>query len=101
MKKQFLMKKTIIFCILSVFLFIGCEATTNSDKNEQNLTEKELVFPNDFLGIYKGTLQITNPKGAQEIPIEYHLLKTDSIHKFDYKLVYNGQPRNYTLIIKR
>ncbi|CAL2103452.1 Peptidyl-prolyl cis-trans isomerase ppiD [Tenacibaculum sp. 190130A14a] len=94
------MKNTIIFCILSIFFFIGCETTTNSHKNEQKPTEKELVFPDDFIGVYKGSLQITNPKGSQEIPMEYHLLKTDSIHKYDYKLVYNGQPRNYTLIVK-
>ena len=27
-------------------------------------------------------------------------MKTDSINRFDYKLIYAGQPRNYTLIIK-
>ncbi|CAL2057235.1 hypothetical protein [Tenacibaculum sp. 190524A05c] len=58
------------------------------------------TFPDDFLGIYKGELNITTERGSQKIPMEFHLLKTDSIHKFDYKLVYNNSPRNYTLIVK-
>ena len=62
--------------------------------------EKTVLFPDDFLGIYKGTLQIHSPKGKQEIPMEFHLVKTDSVNRFDYKLVYNGQSRNYTLITK-
>ena len=62
--------------------------------------KKESTFPNDFTGEYKGTLIIDSPRGSQEIPMEFHLKKTDSVHKFDYKLIYNGQPRNYTLIIK-
>lgn len=62
--------------------------------------EKKANFPEDFLGVYKGTLQIDSPRGKQEIPMEFHMVKTDSIHRFDYKLVYNGRPRNYTLVVK-
>ncbi|CAM1343923.1 hypothetical protein [Tenacibaculum amylolyticum] len=62
----------------------------------QNNTQQ---FPNDFLGIYLGELQITTSKGAQKIPMEFHLLKTDSIHKYEYKLVYDESPRNYTLVV--
>lgn len=57
-------------------------------------------FPDDFLGIYTGTLEIIstgNP--SMEIPMEFHLLKTDSAHRFQYRLIYDGQPRNYTLIV--
>jgi len=62
--------------------------------------DKKTSFPDDFLGIYKGTLLIDSPRGKQEIPMEFHMVKTDSVHRFDYKLVYNGQPRNYTLVVK-
>ena len=62
--------------------------------------EKKDVFPDDFTGEYKGTLVIDSQRGTQEISMEFHLKKTDSVHKYDYKLIYNGQPRNYTLIIK-
>lgn len=94
------MKKVFLFLSFSFLVLFSCQTQPSSLKDQKGTTTKELVFPNDFLGIYKGTLLITNPKGSQEIPMEYHLLKTDSIHKFDYKLVYNGQPRNYTLVIK-
>lgn len=62
--------------------------------------EKSFSFPEDAVGKYSGTLLIDSPRGKQEVPMEFHLIKTDSVHRFDYKLVYAGQPRNYTLIIK-
>ncbi|MDW3192223.1 MAG: hypothetical protein R8G66_07655 [Cytophagales bacterium] len=31
--------------------------------------------------------------------MEFHLLATDSADRFDYRLIYDGQPRNYTLLI--
>jgi hypothetical protein len=58
-------------------------------------------FPEDYLGIYKGKLEIDNPRGKQSIDMEFHLKATDSSHVFNYTLVYviNGKPspRNYTL----
>ncbi|MCH2034547.1 MAG: hypothetical protein MK202_13635 [Tenacibaculum sp.] len=81
------MKNIIIGFFLLVFSF------SYSQNNEK-------IFPDDFLGIYKGELSITTENGKQKIPMEFHLLATDSIHKFDYKLVYNKAPRNYTLVVK-
>lgn len=86
----------IIFCF---FLFLGCKNESKITK-VKNQTEEKLRFPDDFLGIYKGTLVINNSRGKQEIPMEYHLLKTDTIGKYKYKLVYNGSPRNYYLLEK-
>lgn len=57
-------------------------------------------FPERFLGSYKGDLEIYNSKGMQTIPMEFHLFKKDSLDTYEYRLVYNGQPRNYTLILK-
>ncbi|WP_431165888.1 hypothetical protein [Tenacibaculum halocynthiae] len=58
------------------------------------------IFPDDFLGIYKGDLTINSKRGVQKIPMEFHLLETKTEGKYDYKLVYNGQPRDYTLVVK-
>lgn len=82
------MKKTIFFtCLLFIVqLSIGQEKATS--------------FPENALGVYKGTLYINSPKGKQEVAMEFHMQATDSLHRFDYKLVYNGQPRNYTLVVK-
>lgn len=58
-------------------------------------------FPEDYLGVYKGVLNIDNSKGQQKIDMEFHLKATDSVDVFTYTLVYaiNGtpSPRNYTL----
>lgn len=66
--------------------------------------QETLQFPDDFLGIYKGSLQIYTEKGKQHIPMEFHLTETDSIGAYNYILVYGEgekrQERNYTLIEK-
>jgi hypothetical protein len=78
--------------ILSI-LFSGIMCLCYSQKNN-------IKFPNNVLGIYKGDLKINTSKGSQIIPMEFHIRKTDSIHKFDYVIIYNNSPRNYTLVVK-
>ncbi|PKH50610.1 hypothetical protein CXF68_07830 [Tenacibaculum sp. Bg11-29] len=56
-------------------------------------------FPDDFVDSYEGEIVINNSKGHTEIPIEFHLKKTSITNKYDYIIVYNKQPRNYTLIV--
>jgi len=61
-------------------------------------------FPDDYFGIYTGTLEISNKNGNQTYPMEFHLQPTDSIGKYEYKLVYGAgdtrQERPYNLIAK-
>lgn len=84
--------KKLIF-ILSLLLTLSSHSQNDS-----------LQFPQDFYGIYKGDLKITNSKGVQTIDMEFHLNKTDSIGKYQYTLVYimndNRQERLYNLIEK-
>ncbi|WP_250433269.1 hypothetical protein [Hanstruepera flava] len=82
--------------VLIILITLGCfnlSAQTDS-----------LQFPQDFYGIYKGDLHITNPNGKQTIQMEFHLNPTDTVGKYEYKLVYvmMGKPeeRNYTLLEK-
>lgn len=66
--------------------------------------EKSVDFPADFFGMYTGTLQISSEKGGQNIPMEFHLLATDSVGKYTYTLVYGEgetkQVRAYKLLEK-
>lgn len=61
-------------------------------------------FPDDFLGIYKGTLKIDSQRGKQDFPMEFHLLKTDTTDRYQYIIVYGEgeqkQTRNYHMIVK-
>lgn len=82
------MKKSVLF----IFFFSFVSLIFSQEKKD--------TFPNNFLGIYKGDLIINSAKGTQKIPMEFHLKKTDSTHKFDYVLIYKGAPRNYTLVLK-
>jgi len=82
------MKSIIFFLLLSL----------SFSAKAQNET---LTFPDDYLGIYKGDLKITNARGKQSIGMEFHLTKTDSVGIYNYALVYiidgKPSPRNYTL----
>lgn len=57
-------------------------------------------FPKDYLGRYTGELKYETSKGIAKIPMEFILRETDSVNRFDYWLIYNNQPRKYTLITK-
>ena len=78
--------------ILSILFLISVSLISSQEKKEQ--------FPDNAIGVYKGDLTIASSKGKQTLPMEFHLQKTDSVHKFKYVLVYNDSPRNYTLIAK-
>jgi len=69
-----------------------------------NSQEKLITFPGDFFGIYKGNLLISTEKGDRNIPMEFHLLATDSVGKYVYTLIYGEgetkQERLYNLIEK-
>lgn len=54
----------------------------------------------EYLGRYKGELEIFNAKGTQRIPMEFHFLETNDPARFDYVLIYNNEPRNYTMIVE-
>ncbi len=60
------------------------------------------VFPQDFFGIYTGTLQVESESGSQEYAMEFHLKPTDTVGKYHYTLVYGEgdmrQERKYTLV---
>lgn len=62
--------------------------------------DKPRQFPQDFLGIYKGALTIEKGNKLEKITMEFHLKKTERKDHFDYVLIYDGTPRNYTLIVK-
>lgn len=94
------MKKIIPLFLLILIISFGCKTKNAEEKPSEEKIENKLTFPKDFFGVYKGKLKINNMKGSQEIDMEYHLLKTDSVGKYAYKLVYNGQPRDYFLIEK-
>lgn len=79
------------------YILIICFSTlVNSQENKQ--------FPNDFFGVYKGKLEISNANGSQSIDMEFHLLPSDTIGKYHYTIIYKSdkinQERKYTLIEK-
>lgn len=55
----------------------------------------------NWLGIWNGKLAIYTPEGKkQEIPMELHILPTDTAGRYSWKIIYDKSPRNYTLIAK-
>lgn len=64
--------------------------------------ENSPTFPDSYFGIYKGDLEIFTERGNYKIPMEFHMLPTDSLKTYTYTLVYGAdaerQERRYSLI---
>jgi len=64
--------------------------------------QEEANFPDDYFGVYKGTLNISSARGPSTYPMEFHLLPTDTIGNYHYTLIYGEgdmrQERKYTLL---
>jgi hypothetical protein len=83
-------KNILILCLLTTLLGFS--------------QSKKTTFPEDFFGKYKGKLTIINANGSQEIDMEFHLLPTDTLGKYQYTIIYKSekinQERKYRLIEK-
>lgn len=68
-------------------------------------TTDSLSFPESWMGVWEGQLSIYSVKGlAQQLPMELHILATDSTDRFIWRLVYGEDKeagaRNYELVVK-
>lgn len=65
---------------------------------------KDAVFPEDFFGVYVGTLHMSSSNESKQIPMEFHLLPTEENEVYTYQLVYGTgegkQVRHYVLKVK-
>ncbi|BBM83443.1 hypothetical protein [Candidatus Uabimicrobium amorphum] len=67
---------------------------------EQVFSKKERTFPDDWAGVYSGTLVRQTTNGIiGKVNMELHIQKTDDPNRWTWKIVYDGQARNYELII--
>ena len=82
---------------MKYFAFIFCFFLVSNALFSQ---ENSSNFPENAVGIYKGEIHISSKTGKQIISMEFHLKATKETDKFDYVLVYNSSPRNYTLVVK-
>ncbi len=94
---------TLIIIALCI-LWTGCkegakEIETNTTTAAQTDVPTNNSFPDDFLGTYTGTLNITSPNGQQEVPMQFKMLATDSTGFYTYTIIYGDQePRQYNLV---
>ncbi len=68
------------------------------------LAQDTFAFPHTWKGIWKGDLEIHTAKGlAQTVPMELHILPTDSINRFTWSIIYGEDKeagkRPYELVI--
>jgi hypothetical protein len=96
------MKQCITISLLLVF--VNCKRISESNKVAEESNKepiaKEYVFPDAFLGIYKGDLVNTSSICIEIIPMEFHLLVSPDSLRYDYKIYYGAErsERAYTLI---
>lgn len=92
------------------FLFYACSAQKAAPPQAATDTltapaADTLAFPESWMGVWEGPLSIYSAKGlAQELPMELHILATDSTDRFTWKIVYGEDKeagaRNYELVVK-
>lgn len=63
-----------------------------------------LAFPQSWQGIWAGELEIFTAKGlAQAVPMELHILPTDSTHRYTWSIIYGADKvagkRAYELVV--
>lgn len=84
-----------------IYLVIAAMLVLTACKEQKSVTDitSTLNFPQDYVGIYKGTLTITSSNGDEHIPMEFHLGTTTDSTKYDYKIYYGTEraERAYTL----
>tara|TARA_R110002012_G_scaffold167552_1_gene331022 strand:- start:879 stop:1457 length:579 start_codon:yes stop_codon:yes gene_type:complete len=92
-----------LFLLLLVLSSVACKEaqetsnTVNDDKVEslltadKNILSTDKIFPQDFLGAYKGKLNITTSRGKESIPMEFHLLETTDSLNYQYKIFYGAE----------
>lgn len=98
--------KNILFTLIVICSLISCNNQKNTTVNEKTSTEptsgkvENLQFPEDFLGIYKGTLTITTSNGDELLPMEFHLLDAPDKTRYGYKIFYGAErdERSYNLV---
>ncbi|MDP5078164.1 MAG: hypothetical protein NWQ19_08715 [Nonlabens sp.] len=98
--------KNILFTLIAICSLISCNNQKNTTVNEKTSTEptsgkvENLQFPEDFLGIYKGTLTITTSNGDELLPMEFHLLDAPDKTRYGYKIFYGAErdERSYNLV---
>ncbi|WP_372366207.1 hypothetical protein [Candidatus Uabimicrobium sp. HlEnr_7] len=63
-------------------------------------TKKKLSFPEDWAGVYKGTLVRHTANGViGNIQMELRIEKTNDPNRWGWKIIYDSQVRNYELVI--
>ncbi|MEM6379312.1 MAG: hypothetical protein AAF705_13975 [Bacteroidota bacterium] len=86
------MIRSVIFLFI-IYCFFGSLSAQDS-----------LAFPQSWQGIWKGDLAIYTSAGlAQEVPMQLHILPTDSVHRYTWSIIYGTDTiagkRDYDLLI--
>jgi hypothetical protein len=84
-----------------VYLIINYNC--NAQKQINNNSKKELVFPISFIGDWKGTLTwYPNGKPVQKVNMEMHINKTDTLQQYTWQIVYGSITKdNRPYILKK
>jgi hypothetical protein len=100
--------KKIFFTLMLICSLISCNnqkdttavKQTTAGASEIKTNTNELEFPEDFLGIYKGSLTITTSNGDELLPMEFHLLDAPDKTRYGYKIFYGAErdERSYNLV---
>lgn len=85
-------------------LLTGCTTsrTASASGDAERALDTTLVtlytFPDDWVGKWGGPLQIFKGDSLQyQIPMELHLLPTDTLDRYTFIIIYDGNARDYAI----
>ena len=84
--------------IYKITLLLTVCALICSAQDKISLDSVSSNFPASWEGKWKGQLEIFNANGkVQELPMELHILKSDTSDSFSYSIIYGPDPENSEL----
>lgn len=98
-------KVTTLGHIALLLLLFFCQTPVFSQVALPVIADAE-VFPLNWVGIWRGELDIYTPKGKQQsVPMQLHILPTEDKDRFTWSVIYGdpevaGAKRPYDLLVK-
>lgn len=84
--------------MLLLWIACACSAPPKAAVVAQPVIE-DTSFPSGWIGAWRGPLQIELAgKPPQTIAMELHIAPLETPGRWTFRIVYNGEPRNYVLI---
>jgi len=85
-------------CLLAgLGYFSGCRPLSDKSRSGEELLRDS--FPEGWLGVYKGTMEVYGEQGQkQEVPVRLDFLETDTVGRWVWRMTYQGKTPKQNIV---